>query len=174
MKPYSKGWLQWVLLFFSFPQKSEGKKRKKKEKKRKEKEKRKKGGGKNRKKKKNPESYWKISLQGQLSAECIWVFRVPIHAEHQKLGSGPSPILTGLSPGLVCATVLNSKAAQCLRRAGKQQDHRSNGAGLSRLLNASLFFQRPPTQHTRHVKKTHKVNSSAAPGAGLFWAKFPI
>lgn len=38
----------------------------------------------------------KTLLQGQLSMECILVFKLPTHAEHQKLGLSLSPILTGL------------------------------------------------------------------------------
>lgn len=38
-------------------------------------------------------------LQGQLSMECILVFRLPTHAEHQKLGWSLSPILQAQTTG---------------------------------------------------------------------------
>lgn len=62
------------------------------------------GGKEGKKTRKKSRELLKISLQGQLSLECIWVFKVPTHAEHQKPGLGPSPILTGLSQGLLCDT----------------------------------------------------------------------
>lgn len=67
--------------------------------------------GREKKKEKKSGELLKISLQGQLSLECIWVFKVPTHAEHQKLGLGPSPILTGLSQGLVFDTEEQGRAA---------------------------------------------------------------
>lgn len=47
-------------------------------------------------------------LQGQLSMECILVFRLPTHAEHQKLGLSLSPILTGSGYCGATGAVLNS------------------------------------------------------------------
>lgn len=81
------------------------------------------GEGRGKKGKKNPELL-KMSLEGQLSQECIWVFKVPTHAEHQKLGLGPSPILTGLSQGLVCDTEEQCRAVP--RQGSWTETHWSN------------------------------------------------
>lgn len=59
----------------------------------------------------------KKKVQGQLSLECSWVFRIPTHAEHPKPGS----ILTRLSQGLLCDMALHSEAVPRLCRAYKQQ-----------------------------------------------------
>lgn len=47
-------------------------------------------------------------LQGQLSTECILVFRLSTHAEHQKLGLSLSPILTSSGYCGVTGAVMNS------------------------------------------------------------------
>lgn len=47
-------------------------------------------------------------LQGQLSMECILVFRLSTHAEHQKLGLSLSPILTSSGYCGVTEAVMNS------------------------------------------------------------------
>lgn len=59
-------------------------------------------------------------LQGQLSMECILVFRLPTHAEHQKLGLSLSPILTGSGYCGATGAVLNSNTL-CLCGMHKHQ-----------------------------------------------------
>lgn len=69
-------------------------------------------------------------LQGQLSMECILVFRLPTHAEHQKLGLSLSPILTISGYCGATGAVLNSNTL-CLCRMHKHQHKLIKQKGVS-------------------------------------------
>lgn len=72
-------------------------------------------------------------LQGQLSMERILVFRLPTHAEHQKLGLSLSPILTGSGYRGATGAVLNSNTL-CLCGTHKHQHKLIKQKGVSFLL----------------------------------------
>lgn len=72
-------------------------------------------------------------LQGQLSMECILVFRLTTHAEHQKLGLSLSPILTGSGYCGATGAVLNSNTL-CLCGMHKHQHKLIKQKGVSFLL----------------------------------------
>ena len=73
-------------------------------------------------------------LQGQLSMECILVFRLPTQAEHQTLGLSLSPILTGSDYCGVAGAVLNSNTL-CLSGMHKHQHKLMKRSGVSFLLD---------------------------------------
>lgn len=75
----------------------------------------------------------KTLLEGQLSMECTLVFRLPTHAEHQKLGLSLSPILTGSGYCGATGAVLNSNTL-CLCGMHKHQHKLIKQKGGSFLL----------------------------------------
>ena len=75
----------------------------------------------------------KTLLEGQLSMECTLVFRLPTHAEHQKLGLSLSPILTGSGYCGATGAVLNSNTL-CLCGMHKHQHKLIKQKGESFLL----------------------------------------
>lgn len=90
-------------------------------------------GGKNQTKRKQNRRLLKNLLQGQLSMECILVFRIPTHAEHQKLGLSLPPILTGSGYRGATRVVLNSNTL-CLCGMHKHQHKLIKQKGVSFLL----------------------------------------
>lgn len=86
--------------------------------------------GKNLTKPKQNRRLLKNLLQGQLSMECILVFRLPTHAEHQKLGLSLSPILTDSGYCAATGAVLNSNTL-CLCGVHKHQHKLIKQEGVS-------------------------------------------
>lgn len=102
--------------------------------------------GKEKRKETKPKQNWRLLknlFQGQLSMECILVFRLPTHAEHQKLGLSLSPILTGSGFCGVAGAVLNSNTL-CLCGTYKHQHKLIKQKGVSFLLDfhfLGLYFK---------------------------------
>lgn len=83
-------------------------------------------------------------LQGQLSMERILVFRLPTHAEHQKLGLSLSLILTGSGYCGATGDVLNSNTL-CLCGTHQHQHKLIKQKWVSFLLGFHFLESSPKT-----------------------------
>lgn len=113
----------------------------------------------------------KISLQGQLSLKCSLVFRVPTHAEHQKLGWGPSlfsqaqastgcVMWCGTARHTASAGLSNSSTSPWNAAGGHRALHKQRGCmGWSRLLLALLEIETSPQLEICGLTSSYKVQA---------------
>lgn len=127
--------------------------------------------GKEEKKKEEKSKLLKILLQGQLSVKCTLVFRVPTHAEHQKLGWGPS-LFSQAQARTGCATwcgttrhtasagLTSSSTSPWNATRGHHALHKQRGCvGWSQLVLALVGIETSPQLETRGFTSLRKVQA---------------